>query len=205
MIHSSRPHRKEPEPNGKGALRAAATAARDALSPRERENGAQIVATRCRPIIRAVNPRCLAGYAPIRSEIDPSDVLRSVHAAGAAIGLPAVTGPTAIVFRRWEPGEPLIAGRFGTRAPALSAPIVEPDLILVPVVAFDRSGARLGYGRGYYDRAIAALHSRGRRPPLVGLAFSVQEVPRIPRESHDIRLDWIVTETETLDFTAKSA
>jgi 5-formyltetrahydrofolate cyclo-ligase len=180
-------------------------AAREALSPRQRERGAQIVASRCGSIIRDTNPRCLAGYAPIRSEIDPSAVLKAVHAAGGLLALPAVTGPTGIVFRRWEPGEPLIAGRFGTRAPALSAPIVEPDLILVPLVAFDRSGARLGYGRGFYDRAIAALHARGRRPPLVGLAFSVQEVPRIPREPHDVRLDLIVTETETLDFTAKSA
>jgi len=163
------------------------------------------VAARCRPIIRRADPCCLAGYVPIRSELDPSLVLREAHAAGSALALPAVTGPTAIVFRRWQPGEALIAGRFGTRAPALSAAIVEPDLILVPLVAFDRSGTRLGYGRGFYDRAVAALHARGNRPPLVGIAFSVQEVPRIPREPHDIRLDWIVTESETLDFTAKSA
>src|SRR5436190_595692 len=82
-------------------------------------------------------------------------------------------------------------------------PIVEPDLILIPLVGFDQSGARLGHGQGFYDRALAAIHGRGRRPPLVGLAFSVQEVPRIPHEPHDIRLDWIVTEKETLDFTRK--
>ena len=180
-------------------------AKRDALSTRQREIGSESVAVRCRPIIRNADPGCLAGYVPIRSETDPSAVLREAHTAGRVIGLPAITGPTAIVFRRWVPGDGLIGGRFGTRAPALSAPIVEPDLILIPLVAFDRSGARLGYGRGFYDRAIAVLHAHGRRPRLVGIAFSVQEVPRIPREPHDIRLDFIVTETETLDFTAKSA
>ena len=180
-------------------------AQRDTLSTRQRASGSESVAARCRPIIRNADPRCLASYVPIRSEIDPSAMLREARADGRVLALPAITGPTAIVFRRWVPGESLIGGRFGTRAPALSAPIVEPDLILLPLVAFDRSGARLGYGRGFYDRAIAVLHAHGRRPRLVGIAFSVQEVPRIPREPHDIRLDWIVTETETLDFTAKSA
>jgi 5-formyltetrahydrofolate cyclo-ligase len=180
-------------------------AARDALSLRQRENGSQSVAVRCRPIIRNAGPDCIAGYVPIRSELDPSAVLREARGRGSALALPAVTGPTALDFRRWQPGEALISGRFGTRAPALSAPIVDPDLVLIPLVAFDRHGGRLGYGRGFYDRAIAALHARGLRPPLVGLAFSVQEVTRIPREPHDVRLDWIVTETETLDFTARSA
>jgi 5-formyltetrahydrofolate cyclo-ligase len=186
-------------------LRAAALARRDALSPRERADASETIAARCRSIVRRAARRRIAGYVPIGSEFDPSAVLRAAHAAGAVLALPAVTGPTAIVFRRWEPGETLISGRFGTRAPPLAAPLVEPDLVLVPLVGFDRSGARLGYGRGFYDRALGAIHARGRRPTLVGLAFSVQEVPRIPHEPHDIRLDWVVTETETLDFTAKSA
>ena len=110
-----------------------------------------------------------------------------------------------MVFRRYRVGDALIKGGLGTRAPSVSAPIVEPDVVVVPLVGFDRTGARLGHGRGFYDRAIAAIHASGRRPPLVGFAFSVQEVRRIPHEPHDIRLDWIVTETETLDFTRTSA
>ena len=121
------------------------------------------------------------------------------------IALPAVVNPTTMVFRRYRPGDPLIPGGLGTRSPSIAAPVVEPDVILIPMVGFDRSGTRLGHGGGFYDRTLAALHARGRRPPLVGLAFSVQEVPRIPHEPHDIRLDWIVTEIETLDFTAKSS
>ena len=111
-----------------------------------------------------------------------------------------------MVFRRYRVGDAADQGRsrdagavdHGSRS---SSPIV----ILIPMVGFDRSGARLGHGAGFYDRALAAIHARGRRPPLVGIAFSVQEVARIPHEPHDIRLDWIVTETETLDFTAKSS
>jgi 5-formyltetrahydrofolate cyclo-ligase len=180
-------------------------ARRDALPPRERDEHAQAIAAGCRVIIMAANPHCLAGYLPIRSEVDPRPILAAAHATGTEIVLPAVINPTTIAFRRWRPGEALIAAGFGTRAPPLTAPILDPDLILIPLVGFDRSGARLGHGLGFYDRALGAIHARGRRPLLVGLAFSVQEVPRIPHESHDIRLDWVVTETETLDFTAKSA
>jgi 5-formyltetrahydrofolate cyclo-ligase len=90
-------------------------------------------------------------------------------------------------------------------SPPPGAPIAEPDLILVPLVAFDRRGHRLGYGRGYYDRAIAAARANGRRVPLVGLAFAVQEVELIPAEPHDVRLDWVVTERDTFEFRSKLA
>jgi 5-formyltetrahydrofolate cyclo-ligase len=180
-------------------------ARRDAVMPETRAAGSLAIADRCWPIIAATGPRSLAAYLPIRSEADPEPIMAKARAAGIEIALPAVTNPTTMVFRRYRLGDPLIAGGLGTRAPSVTAPVVEPDLLLVPVVGFDRSGVRLGHGGGFYDRALAVIHARGRRPPLVGLAFSVQEVPRIPHEPHDIRLDWIVTETETLDFTAKSA
>jgi 5-formyltetrahydrofolate cyclo-ligase len=180
-------------------------ARRDALPPRERAAHSFVIAERVAAIVAAATPQCLAGYLPIRSEVDPGQVLVAAQAAGIDIVLPAVVDATTIVFRRWRPGEALIAGRHGTLAPPQSAPVREPDLILVPLVGFDRGGARLGHGLGFYDRALGAIHTRGRRPPLVGLAFSVQEVPRIPHEPHDIRLDWIVTETATFDFTTASA
>lgn len=198
-------HRPDAGSNAKPALRAAAMTRRDALPPHERGERSQAIAERCRAIIIAAAPRCLAGYLPIRSEVDPRPILEAARAAGTEIVLPAVINPTTIVFRRWRPGDALIAGKFGTLAPPLTAPILDPDLILIPLIGFDRSGARLGHGLGFYDRALGAIHAHGRRPPLVGLAFSVQEVPRISHEPHDIRLDWIVTETEILDFTAKSA
>jgi 5-formyltetrahydrofolate cyclo-ligase len=205
LIHPEQTHRPDAASHAKPALRAAAMARRDALPPHERAARSELIAERCRVIVIAATPRCLAGYLPIRSEVDPRPVLAAAHAAGIDIVLPAVVDPTTIIFRRWRPGEALVAGRHGTLAPPLSAPILEPDLILVPLVGFDQNGARLGHGLGFYDRALGVIHDRGHRPPLVGLAFSVQEVPHIPHEPHDIRLDWIVTETATLDFTTASA
>jgi 5-formyltetrahydrofolate cyclo-ligase len=180
-------------------------ARRDALAPERRVAGSAAIAERCDGIIGRIKPGCLAVYLPIRSEVDPGAIIAATHAAGIDLVLPAVTGPTSMVFRRYHLGDAMIAGSLGTRAPSVLAPVAEPDLILLPMVGFDRSGARLGHGRGFYDRAIGAIHARGRRPPLVGLAFSVQEVPPIPHEPHDIRLDWIVSETEILDFTRKNA
>src|SRR5262249_47388087 len=145
----------------------------------------------------------LAAYLAIRSEVDPAPIVAAALAAGIDVAVPAVVNATTMAFRRYRPGDPLITGSLGTRAPSVLAGVVEPDMILLPLVGFDRRGARLGYGRAFYDRAIAVIHARGRRPPLVGLAFSVQEVPAIPHERHDIRLDWIVTESEILDFTGK--
>ena len=84
--------------------------------------------------------------------------------------------------------------------PIEAAPRIEPALVIVPVVGFDRAGTRIGYGKGHYDRTIAALRANGGNPPLIGIAFSVQEVDTIPHEPHDVRLDVIITESETLDF-----
>ena len=89
---------------------------------------------------------------------------------------------------------------FGTSEPPGDSPSVRPDAIVVPVVAFDRRGGRLGYGRGYYDRAISAMRDAGQQPYLLGIAFSVQEVEAISVEPHDARLDWLATEKETLSF-----
>jgi 5-formyltetrahydrofolate cyclo-ligase len=114
------------------------------------------------------------------------------------IVLPATTSPTTMVFRRHAAGAPLAAGGFGTLAPPPDQPVRDPDLIVMPLVAFDRSGARLGHGRGFYDRVLADLHARGVTPMLVGIAFSVQEVRAIPAEAHDVPLDRIVTEAETI-------
>jgi 5-formyltetrahydrofolate cyclo-ligase len=84
--------------------------------------------------------------------------------------------------------------------PVEAAPVLDPDVIIVPMVGFDRHGTRIGYGKGHYDRAVMALRAQGRDPALMGVAFSVQEVDTIPHEPHDIRLDAIVTENETLEF-----
>jgi 5-formyltetrahydrofolate cyclo-ligase len=203
LIHSPPPHRPDAASSAKQALRAAALSRRDGLSPQARAAQSAAIAARCAPIAAAARPRCLAGYLPIRSEVDPRPILAAAREAAITIVLPAIADAVTIVFRTWRQGASLVPAGFGTIAPEATAPVGLPDLILLPLVGFDRSGIRLGYGRGFYDRAIAGLHAVGRRPALVGLAFSVQEVPRIPHEPHDVRLDWVVTESETLNLTGK--
>ncbi|MFZ2468887.1 MAG: 5-formyltetrahydrofolate cyclo-ligase [Parvibaculum sedimenti] len=138
----------------------------------------------------------ISGYAPISSEADPMAILREADARGFPCALPSVEAPASpLTFRRWRPDDPLIDGPHGTRAPDVGAPILMPQIVIVPLLAFDRAGRRLGYGGGYYDRTLAFLRARGENTILaVGLAFSAQEADELPEDSGDQRLDWIVTE-----------
>ncbi|HEX7008052.1 MAG TPA: 5-formyltetrahydrofolate cyclo-ligase, partial [Alphaproteobacteria bacterium] len=121
------------------------------------------------------------------------------HPLGAAV----VARGRPLVFRRWRPGQTFVAGSLGEPAPPPDAPEVKPELLLVPLLAFDRRGYRLGYGGGYFDRTIAMLRAAPDMAGVggvlaVGLAYAAQEVPALPTEGHDQRLDWIVTETEII-------
>ncbi len=137
--------------------------------------------------------RRIAGYLPLADEIDPRPLLAALQARGALLFLPCVEeGDAALVFRRWEPGDPLLRGVCGNWEPAPDAPTGTPEWIFLPLRAFDRTGRRLGRGGGYYDRTMARLRSEGRW--LVGLAFADQEVDRVPEEPHDERLDAVLTE-----------
>ena len=189
----------------KAALRAMALARRDRLGALHRAEASAAIAARAMAIVTAEAPRVMAAYLPIRSECDPRPIIVQARALGITIVLPAVTDPVTLAFRRHEPGDPLAAGGFGTLAPTPDRPVLDPDLVVMPLVAFDRSGSRLGHGRGFYDRALARLAARGVRPKLVGIAFATQEVEVIPAEPHDVRLDWIVTETETLVVASQTA
>ncbi len=184
----------------KPVLRTQALARRDALPAEQRAKGSAAIAERANAVLAGLRFGCLAGFIPIRSECDPRPVMEAARGKGAMIALPAFVDPWTMVFRRYERDGRLVAAGFGTREPPGNAPIVDPDVLLVPAAGFDRSGARLGYGKGHYDRTIGAMRAAGRRPLLVGLAFSVQEVDAIPVEPHDVRLDWLVNEAETLDF-----
>ena len=126
--------------------------------------------------------------------------IAALQTAGTVVALAAMVDGNTLVFRRYRANDPLVRDALGILAPAADSEIVDPDLLLMPVSAFDRTGVRLGKGRGVYDRAIARFHARGLHPLLVGIAFSVQEVPSIPAEPHDIRLDRIFTEQDTLRF-----
>lgn len=138
----------------------------------------------------------VAGYHPFRTEIDPRPLMRRLAAAGARLALPA-TPPKGsdlpLAFRLLREEDALAPSAFGVHEPPEQAPAVEPDLVLLPLLAFDRTGARLGYGAGHYDRTLPLLASRpGFR--AIGLAFAAQEVERLPAEPHDHPLDAILTE-----------
>jgi 5-formyltetrahydrofolate cyclo-ligase len=195
----------EAAPISKSALRAAALARRAALTREQRDAANQAIAARVKAVLAVLKPRVIGAYVPIRSECDPGAIIERARASGITIALPAVIDRERIEFRVEEAGVPLVPAGFGTMAPPEGAAVADPDLLLVPLVGFDRRGHRLGYGRGYYDRAIAVARAGGRRVPLVGLAFSVQEVATIPAEAHDVRLDWVVTEKETLELRSKLA
>ena len=140
----------------------------------------------------------VGGYWPIGDEIDPRPLLEALDRAGCGLALPVVAAATErLIFRAWRPGDPLESGAYGIPVPPGSAEARVPSLLLVPLLAFDRSGHRLGYGGGYYDRTIRHLRGQGRLIG-VGLAYGAQEVPAVPREGDDEALDWIVTERDAI-------
>ncbi|PWR20741.1 5-formyltetrahydrofolate cyclo-ligase [Zavarzinia compransoris] len=144
----------------------------------------------------------IAGYVAHGSEIDPLPGLRRLAARGHDLCLPVVVAPgRPLVFRGWAEGLALEAGEFDIPVPAGGAELL-PDVVLVPLVGFDRRGGRLGQGGGFYDRTLPLL--RAAKPDLftIGLAFSVQEVASVPRAANDADLDWIVTERETIGIHA---
>ena len=133
----------------------------------------------------------VAGYHPIRDEADPRRLMTALAAKGYRLALPCIDAANfVLVFRSWNMGDPLAPNAWGIAEPFASAAQVIPSLVLVPLLAFDATGHRLGYGGGYYDRAIAALGGL----QAIGIAYSGQEVPAVPREPHDRALDAVITE-----------
>lgn len=139
-----------------------------------------------------------SGFLPIGSELDVRPLLARFLETGIDICLPVVAAKDRpLVFRRWREGDPMIEEAFGTRAPGPDAMELEPDLLIVPMLAFDRSGFRLGYGGGFYDRTLARLRSM-KPVTAVGVAYAGQEVAHVPHDDLDQPLDWIVTEREAI-------
>ncbi|MDJ0942505.1 MAG: 5-formyltetrahydrofolate cyclo-ligase [Kiloniellales bacterium] len=181
----------------KAALRRSSRQIRRAAAE-ERESAAAEVCRRLLDALVIPAEARVSGYWPLRDELDPRPVLEALAARGRRLCLPVVVeSGAALVFRSWRPDAALEPAVFGTRVPGPDCPSVEPDILLVPLLAFDRRGRRLGYGGGFYDRTLAAL--RGRRPVLaIGLAFAAQEVEEVPVEAGDEALDRIVTEREVI-------
>lgn len=144
----------------------------------------------------------LAGYWPMAGEADVQPLLASWCAQGFIAALPLVAAKDApLLFRRWHPGLELEAGPHKTWHPPASAGEVAPDALLIPLLAFDRRGGRLGYGGGYYDRTLEAFRKAGRRVLAVGVAFAAQEMNDLPVEPHDQPLDWVITEDAAVEMT----
>ena len=176
----------------KATIRHAALARRDAIPETRRIEAAMALAEHVEAL-EALPGAVVSAYWPIRSEIDPRPLLFALHERGCRMALPAIVDD-AIVFRELVRAGELAPAGFGTMAPPADAPVLAPDLVLLPLAAFDGSGNRLGYGRGHYDAAIRALSEGGHAPRLVGLAYEAQQVEAIPAEPHDVRLDAVLSE-----------
>lgn len=136
----------------------------------------------------------VSGFYPFRSELDCRPLLSALITAGCQTALPVIVAAgQPLEFRQWAPGEPLEDGVWNIPVPAIHAATVVPDILLVPLLGFDKAGYRIGYGGGFYDRTLASLGS-AKQITAIGLAFAVQEIDEVPREAHDVPLDWILTE-----------
>jgi 5-formyltetrahydrofolate cyclo-ligase len=183
-------------------LRAAALAKRDALSGEDRAAAAEVIASRGLPF-EIARGTVVAGYAPIRSEIDPIPLMRELAARGARLALPAVMARgKSLAFRAWSPDDRLMLGPLGILEPSPAAAEIVPDIILVPLAAFDRAGHRIGYGAGHYDYTLAHLR-KVKAITTIGVAFAVQEIMAIPTQPHDVALDYVLTETQSFDFRSR--
>lgn len=186
----------------KKTLRREALDRRDALDPTWRIEASLGMAETASSAI-PIEPGAIAsGFWPMRSEVDVRPMMFALMEKGARLCLPAILDKTTIVFRELVRGAPLVDMGFGTSGPGEDAEVLDPDVMLVPLAAFDRRGHRIGYGAGYYDRAIAKLQRRGRAPRLIGIAFDCQQVDRVPDEPHDVVLPEILTESGLHRFGA---
>jgi len=187
----------------KAQLRREASRARAAMLPQRRAEASAAAAAHFFSEIELRPTDMVAAFWPIRDEIDIRPILSRLMDGGQPVCLPIVVGEgLPLELRLWAPGAPLYPSGFGTLAPDELAPRATPDVILMPLLGFDRTGTRLGYGGGYYDRTLMRL---GSRPRLIGLAFECQGFERIPRAPHDVPLDAIVTEAGVVQFAEAEA
>ena len=183
----------------KADLRKTALDARDAMEAAERAVASEKLAARGLPFTMAPGA-VVSGYSPIRSELDPVPLMKKLAAQGARLALPAILGRgKSLLFRAWSPGDRLTMGPLGILEPSPAMAELIPDIMLVPLAAFDRLGHRIGYGAGHYDFTLA--HLRKVKPIItVGLGFAAQEIKAVPALAHDVALDYVLTEKKTFDF-----
>ena len=180
-------------------LRKAALARREALAPDMRTAAAQTLAARGLPVAVPAGA-IVSGYSPMKSELNPVPLMRRLADASAQLALPVVQGRgKPLTLRHWQFGAPLVSGVWGIREPGPNAPEAFPQIMLVPLAAFDRRGHRIGYGAGYYDMTIARIRAM-QAVTAIGIAFAAQEIAAVPDTPFDQRLDLVLTEREVIDL-----
>lgn len=186
----------------KRALRGTAKFLRGRVAAADRRHAAESLVRHAATVpLLAVPPEngIAAAYYPLGGEIDSRLLVDWLRQVGWKIALPVVEQANApLVFRAWEPDALLDEGPFGTRQPPRGSAVCRPNIILIPLLAFDSNGFRLGYGGGYYDRTLAVMAEAEHRPVALGVAFAVQEIETVPHESWDRRLDLVLTERGVL-------
>ena len=183
----------------KAIIRRDAVTRREALPADQRAAAAAAIAARPFPV--AMKPDAVvSGFSPLKTEINPFPLMRRLADAGARLALPVVAGRgRPLIMRAFAFGDALASGQWGIREPKPEAPEAAPDIMLVPLLAFDRFGKRVGYGAGYYDMTIAKF--RAVKPIVaVGIAYAAQEIPAVPVTERDARLDLVLTEREAIDL-----
>lgn len=177
----------------KTALRYQARKRRAAIDYVSRVKAAEDLAEHGLDFLAGREIAAVSGYYPVRDELDCLALLKRLEDQGAPIALPVIVRePKDLQFRAWASDAPSVAGNFGIPVPEPREKYIRPDVVLTPLLAFDRLGYRLGYGGGYYDCALSRLASEG--PVIaIGLAFDCQEVETVPHDESDYRLDWVLT------------
>ncbi len=178
----------------KAQLRNEKLALRDAMTTQARIEGSLAMADHAGEVIAFEPGAVISGFWPIRSEADIRPLMARLAERGARLSLPVVLDRETIVFRELVRGAPMVKTGFGTTGPGPEAKLLDPDILLIPLSAFDGNGHRIGYGAGHYDRAIDRLRAKGLSPRLIGIAFACQEVAEVPFEPHDVALDAVLTE-----------
>ena len=146
----------------------------------------------------------VGAYVAIRDEADPHLILKKLTLQSCTLAFPRVVAKDEpLVFHRWKPGENLQRGAYGIPEPSKDWPLAYPKILLVPLLAFDRAGHRLGYGGGFYDRTLDFLRANS-TVRAIGVAYAGQEVDELPREAHDHPLDAVITEQGVREFTRRT-
>lgn len=187
----------------KAALRAEQRRGRSAAAARLGAAAAEAVARRIVTEFELPPGAIVSGYWPLAGEFDPRPAMQRLAGLGHPLALPRVQGwGRPLAFHAWQPGDPLLTGPFQVMEPSPDAPLVSPRILLVPLLAFDRAGRRLGYGAGYYDMVLRELRARSPAPLAIGVAFAAQEVDEVPTGTRDQMLDAVVTEQHVHRCTA---